>query len=292
MKKSLSSLALALSCISFGLAQSNEKVVAYFNRHWNQVYDSTAEISYFRTVEAKGANFLVRDYDISQKLRMQTECSAYTPKLVRNGKATSFYENGKIEEEGTYRNDRRTGVFHSFYKSGKPKEDLEYLENDEVRHLTYFTETGEALIVDGSGIITEQTNNGVNYSKIRNYLAVASFSVDLSYDTIYTLVDRIPVYRGGDDRLLADIKSNIRYPKNALKNKLEGTVYVSFVVTRSGSVKDVEIIKGFDEECDVEAMRVVSFLNRWQPGVFENRFVNTRFVLPFQFTLPNGWKKS
>ncbi len=69
--------ALVLGCVSLTAAQPNEEIVAYFNRNWNPVYDSTTEISYYRTVERKDGYFVVRDYDIAQKLKMKAECSAY-----------------------------------------------------------------------------------------------------------------------------------------------------------------------------------------------------------------------
>ncbi len=160
-----------------------------------------------------------------------------------------------------------------------------------MRHLTFFTETGEPLITDGNGTIMEPGTKGIQYTKVRNYLAVASYTIMHPNDTVYSLMDKMPEYRGGTDQLMADIKRTIRYPRSAVMNGAEGTVYVSFIVTQTGDVQDVGVIKGFNEECDMEAMRVASFLDGWQPGLLGGRPVNTRFVLPFKFTLPRSSKK-
>ncbi len=206
------------------------------------------------------------------------------------GNATYYHENGKIEEEGTFKDDKRTGVFHYFYKTGKPKKT--WNTRNTTRCVTYaFYETGEPLITDGNGTIMEPGTKGIQYTKVRNYLAVASYTIMHPNDTVYSLMDKMPEYRGGTDQLMADIKRTIRYPCMRSDERSGGTVYVSFIVTRTGDVQDVGVIKGFNEEVRYGSVRVASFLDGWQPGLLGGRPVNTRFALPFKFTLPRSSKK-
>ena len=104
-------------------------------------------------------------------------------------------------------------------------------------------------------------------------------------DELFTVVDQQPEYEGGYDAMMAFIKQNMKYPANARRMQIEGTVHVSFIVSKTGEISDVKVLRGIMTECDREAVRVVQMMPRWKPGKQNGRSVNVRFILPLKFRI-------
>ena len=102
---------------------------------------------------------------------------------------------------------------------------------------------------------------------------------------LFTVVDQQPAFEGGYEAMMAFIKANMKYPANARRMQVEGTVHVSFIVSKTGSISDVKVLRGFMSECDREAVRVVQLMPPWKPGKQNGRNVNVRFILPLKFRL-------
>ena len=99
-----------------------------------------------------------------------------------------------------------------------------------------------------------------------------------------------PVYKGGPKALKKFIGENLRYPKEALDNKVEGTVYVNYDINHKGQVTAARVIKGIGHGCDEEAMRLVKLLKFEVP---KNRGVRVVFHKNIQihFRLPKVKEK-
>lgn len=104
-------------------------------------------------------------------------------------------------------------------------------------------------------------------------------------DEIFTVVEKQPEFPGGMEELTQFISQNLRYPEAAQKAKVQGRVFVSFVVNKEGAISDVQILKGMGFGTDEEAIRVVKQMPRWKPGSQDSQPVNVRFNLPIQFNL-------
>lgn len=102
---------------------------------------------------------------------------------------------------------------------------------------------------------------------------------------VFTSVEQMPQYPGGDAALLADVAKNIRYPSVAQENGIEGRVVVQFVVTKNGSVGEVKVVRGKDPDLDKEAKRVVKTLKKFTPGKMNGNAVNVWYTLPITFRL-------
>ncbi|WP_227607513.1 energy transducer TonB [Hymenobacter translucens] len=102
---------------------------------------------------------------------------------------------------------------------------------------------------------------------------------------VYTYVEQMPVPPGGMDALLQYISKNIKYPAMALRNQVEGKVFVAFVVGPDGAVSDVKVQKGIGGGCDEEAVRVIKGLPRWAPGKQNGRPVSVSFTVPVTFAI-------
>ena len=102
-------------------------------------------------------------------------------------------------------------------------------------------------------------------------------------EEIYTTVDVMPEFPGGQATLMKWLASNVRYPQMAQENGISGRVIVKLVVEKDGSVSDVTVIRGVDKDLDREAMRVVRAMPKWQPGKNNGQAVRCYYNLPVTF---------
>jgi TonB family protein len=103
--------------------------------------------------------------------------------------------------------------------------------------------------------------------------------VDEDGEIIYKKTEVPPEFVGGKEALFEYIKDNIKYPENVLK----GNVYVAFVVTKDGEIRDVRIVKGVNEGCDKEALRIIKNMPKWDPGMQKGKIVSSVYGLPIIF---------
>ncbi len=103
-------------------------------------------------------------------------------------------------------------------------------------------------------------------------------------ETIFLTAEQMPAFPGGDAALARFLSRHLRFPASAQRNDVSGVVYVSFVISRDGAVTDVKILKGIEEDCDAEAVRVVSKMSNWNPGRQNGRSVSVRYAIPIRFT--------
>ncbi|MDI1322555.1 MAG: M56 family metallopeptidase [Algoriphagus sp.] len=107
-------------------------------------------------------------------------------------------------------------------------------------------------------------------------------------DEIFDVTEEMPVPPGGIEGWTNFLLTNVKYPAEARKMGLEGTVIVVFEIHQDGSVHNPEILRGVSEELDQEALRVVSNSPDWTPGKQRGREVKTRMRLPVRFSLGNS----
>jgi protein TonB len=96
---------------------------------------------------------------------------------------------------------------------------------------------------------------------------------------------RKPIYKGGQKALRKFIGDNLRYPPEALENKIKGTVYVKYTIGQKGNVTDAKVVSGIGHGCDEEALRLVKLLHFEVP---KNRGLRVLFHQNIQihFRLP------
>ncbi|KAA9331699.1 energy transducer TonB [Hymenobacter busanensis] len=102
---------------------------------------------------------------------------------------------------------------------------------------------------------------------------------------VYTYVEQMPTPPGGMEGLMQYLGKNIKYPSLALRNQVEGKVFVNFVVGPSGQITDVKVTKGIGAGCDEEAVRVISKMPAWAPGKQNGRAVSVSYTVPVTFTI-------
>ena len=112
---------------------------------------------------------------------------------------------------------------------------------------------------------------------------------DASDDEVFRSSGHMPSFPGGDAALMKFIKDNMIYPSEALKNKIEGKVIVQFVVTKTGKVGKIKVVRSVNKELDQEAVRLIKMLPDFSPG--RNNVgepVNVWYILPVIFKLPDN----
>jgi protein TonB len=104
-------------------------------------------------------------------------------------------------------------------------------------------------------------------------------------DIPVTISEIMPQFPGGVPALYRYLKNHVQYPVSAKEMGYQGTVYLSFVVEKDGSISNVVILRSVGGGCDEEAIRVVKSMPDWSPGTQMGRPVRVIYNLPIKFTL-------
>jgi len=144
-----------------------------------------------------------------------------------------------------------------------------------------------ALFVAGC----EQKENN-ELSETMEKLTESKKPVNLEGKKIYTVVEQQPMFPGGIEEMYKFLGQNIRYPKAAVDAGATGRVFLSFVVTETGEVQDIVVLKGIGYGCDAEAIRVLSLFPKWEPAKQDGVPVNVRYNLPINFQMEESDSKS
>jgi len=113
----------------------------------------------------------------------------------------------------------------------------------------------------------------------------------LPEDPVYTTVEKMPSFPGGEQALTAYLIRSIRYPETEKSRNVSGTVYLSFIISRSGDINDIKLLRGVSDDIDKEAIRAVQAMPRWIPGEHKGKPVDVKFNLPVKFTPHNNVQK-
>ena len=104
-------------------------------------------------------------------------------------------------------------------------------------------------------------------------------------EEIFGIVETMPMFRGGERKLMEFIGSNVVYPKEAIDAGIEGKVFVEFYIEKDGTVSDAKVLRGIGYGCDEEALRVIGLMPKWFPGKQRGHAVRVRYTLPINFKL-------
>lgn len=103
--------------------------------------------------------------------------------------------------------------------------------------------------------------------------------------TVFTVVDEMPQFPGGEKELLKFIAQNVRYPQDAIEDGISGRVTASFIVNEDGSSSDIQILRSVSPSIDAEAKRVLSIMPPWIPGRQKGIDVAVKYTVPITFRL-------
>lgn len=114
-----------------------------------------------------------------------------------------------------------------------------------------------------------------------------STKADSVRNETFTYVDLMPEFPGGQGRMLRFINQNLKYPETEMKNKIEGTVFLQFIVLKSGKIFDIKVLGSIPNSIalEKEAIRVIKTMPDWIPGIQNGDFVNVEYNLPIIFKI-------
>lgn len=108
---------------------------------------------------------------------------------------------------------------------------------------------------------------------------------DSDTSTIFVIAETSAEYPGGLDSLQAFIQQNIIYPEEAVEKRVEGNVYVKFVVEKDGSLSHMKVIRDIGSGCGEAAIEVLNKMPNWIPATVREKPVRFQFILPIKFAL-------
>ncbi len=108
---------------------------------------------------------------------------------------------------------------------------------------------------------------------------------DEKAEEVVTYTDEMPTPVGGYDAFYQYVAKNVEYTRQARNLRVEGKVFVQFVVDKDGSITQVEIARGLGAGLDKEALEVMQQSPKWNPGRQSGRFIKVRMIIPIHFKL-------
>ena len=176
-------------------------------------------------------------------------------------------EDGIIKQE-LFINKNKQKVWVNYYKNGAP-----------CGIWKYYDKNGEL-------------ENELDYEFDLVYLADSCFTdKDKHFMPLWSkrnkdnLVDEIPMFKGGEQELNRFLAYHMMYPIYAREKGIQGRIFVHFVVTKSGEIKNIRILKGVHPLLDNEAIRVTRAMPNWLPAKKNGKNVACEFIMPLKFVL-------
>jgi TonB family protein len=240
------------------------------------------------------------------------------------GEEITYFSNGKVESKGSYNNGGKQGLFYNYFPNGQLYTVRNFYTDTVNKSLikdpwVYFNliqctdSTGRDLAAEGTGYyigydekfsyITEEgpvksgkrNGNWKGTSKnpkltfkeqYQDGKLLSGTSVDSAGQShAYTVRLVSPEYPDGVKSLYSQIGRIVRYPADARRNDIQGTVFVQFTVMRDGTIQQVRVPAPVYPSLDREAIRVVSQTQKWQPALYYGVVTNVLFRLPVSFKL-------
>jgi TonB family protein len=235
-------------------------------------------------------------------------------------KYSSWFENGNLEQEKTVDFKKKIQFTKEFYENGNPKVVLEYNFNDKEKVIQFWDKNNKQLIKDGNGNylvdndkekISGTIKNGYkvgnwstfnkikkeylfenfdnNGNPIRKETTESSTQIDNTQidNTIYSLaqIETQPIPKKGLKDFTTHIQKTLKYSEEAVKNKVDGRIFIEFVIEKDGKISDIKLLKGLGYGLDEEAIRVISNYGNWIPGQQRGKKVRVRYSLPIMISL-------
>ncbi|QNF32545.1 TonB family protein [Adhaeribacter swui] len=210
------------------------------------------------------------------------------------GIVKTFYITGEKYSEYPIQNKtlKATGYNRQWHKNGQLKCEQQIENNLQVGDLKEWYDNGQLYyIYKDHGSQAEALTFYPNGARKR----VENFEVgkpvqgrcftQTGQDTTFYPHEQVPIFPGGLENLYKYLSKNIKYPKAAYKQKAQGNVILQFIVTKTGQIKNIEVVKPLHPDLDNESVRVTASMPIWKPGTIEGIPANVRYTLPIRFKL-------
>lgn len=158
-------------------------------------------------------------------------------------------------------------------------------DNEVTEDITSKDEVAESTAAAGATTFDKGTDDLNVVREHKDEIIVEEKHPEPVKEEVFTAVEQMPQFPGGEAELLKYIASHIKYPTMAAENNIQGRVVVKFVVGKDGRVGEVVVVRGKDPDLDKEAVRVVKTLPNFIPGKMNGQAVSVWYTLPINFKL-------
>ena len=135
-------------------------------------------------------------------------------------------------------------------------------------------------------ILTSATVNKVAGNAGESSKAANKTVVFQQKDTrVFTVVEKEPEYPGGVSKFYSFLQQNIKYPAAMREKKVQGKVFIGFIVEKDGSLSNLKVLREPGYGSGKEALRVMSLSPKWEPGIQNKKKVRVQYTIPISFTL-------
>lgn len=104
-------------------------------------------------------------------------------------------------------------------------------------------------------------------------------------DEVFTTVEKQPQFPGGEAAMVKFVSDNLKYPVEAKKAAIRGSIYVQFIVEKDGSLTSPVVLRDIGGGCGAAAIEVIKRMPRWSPAMQNGQVVRAKFTLPIKFKL-------
>ena len=163
------------------------------------------------------------------------------------------------------------------------------------KYLIFIPLVGILMLLSNIEAVARLTVRLANEATVSNALVTVTGASSKSREMdeqVFTVVEKMPSFPGGDAELLKYIATNIKYPKESKDNGEQGRVICSFVVGRNGSINNPEVLRGVTPLLNEEAIRVINTMPRWNPGMQRGKAVAVKYTVPITFRLKSPVKET
>jgi protein TonB len=182
--------------------------------------------------------------------------------------------------------------YQSDYLLNEPPEGHEKVEETS-SEISVDPDVSDILIADNSNNGLDSTGTGQDSTSglgpgSKDTTDRTAFNVNKDPTVVYDLLthlDVLPSFPGGEKARITYFHKQVKYPKFAMDNKIQGVVYVNFIVEPDSSISNISILQGIGAGCDDEAIRAVREMPEWIPGQKNGRAVRVQITMPLTFSL-------
>ncbi|MBN2164665.1 MAG: energy transducer TonB [Marinilabiliaceae bacterium] len=159
---------------------------------------------------------------------------------------------------------------------------FKYSFDEPINSITVYD--AENFIVENKILQAVKTNDD-------NFITEEELTIEINeekeeeVDNVYYIVEEMPSFPGGDNKMYSFINNSIQYPQYAIDNNIEGKVFVQFIIEKDGSLSSFNIIKGVHESIDNEAIRIIKSMPKWIPGKQRGKETRIYYTVSINFKL-------
>jgi TonB family protein len=224
-----------------------------------------ASAKYYRIIKEDTDYFLKSD-----SVQMTGSFKDYA-QTIKEGEFVYYNEQGHI----TIRSNHKNGKFHGLYSSYYPTGELHYTENYENDRLQ-----GDFIVYYENGAVRRKE------TYLDGKVKFKACYLENGKKTKYFQFAIPAAAKGGSEAVKKYIVRNLYYPDEAVDKKIEGKVYIKFLVSKTGDITDVTVKKSSGYAIlDEEAVRIIKEMPKWSPAHLDGEIVESNFSIPISFKL-------